>query len=74
MRIMSMDEDTVNLEIRSFLKQFGVTSQRELEMAIHDAVDAGDLDPDASVEVSATLRAPALDLVHQVEDAIELER
>lgn len=69
-----MDEDTVNLEIRSFLKQFGVTSQRELEMAIHDAVEAEDLSDDASIPVSATLRAPSLDLEHVVEATIELEK
>ncbi|MFW6153111.1 MAG: DUF6494 family protein [Halobacteriota archaeon] len=68
-----MDEDTVNLEIRAFLKQFGVTSQRELEMAIHDAVEAGDLSGDVGVSVSATLRAESLDLEHVVEDTIELE-
>lgn len=69
-----MDEETVNLEIRSFLKQFGVSSQRELEMAIHDAVEAGDLSGDASVPVSAILRAPSLDLEHVVEESIELEK
>lgn len=68
-----MDEDTVNLEVRSFLKQFGVTSQRELEMTIHDAVEAGELAGHETVEVSATLRAPALNLEHVVKETIALE-
>lgn len=68
-----MDEDTVNLEIRSFLKEFGVTSQRELELAIYDAVEAGDLAGDESIAVTATLTADDLGLEHTVEDTIALE-
>lgn len=33
-----MNEETLNLEIRRFLKQFGVTAQRELEKAVAAAI------------------------------------
>ena len=68
-----MDEETVNLEVRSFLKEFGVTSQRELETAIHDAVEADELDGDETLDVSATLSVPHLELVHRIEGDINLE-
>ena len=35
-----MDEDIFNLEIRKFLKKVGITSQREIEKAVRDAVSA----------------------------------
>lgn len=68
-----MDEDTLNLEIRSFLKEFGVTSQRELEKAVHEAVEADDLRGDETLSVSATLSADALDLEHVIEATVALE-
>jgi hypothetical protein len=68
-----MDEDTLNLAVRSFLKEFGVTAQRELEMAIHDAVDSGALAGDEVLEATATLHVEAIDLEHAVADTIELE-
>ncbi len=36
-----MNEDTFNIEVRKFLKQVGVTSQREIESAVRRAVEAG---------------------------------
>ena len=68
-----MDEDTLNLEVRSFLKEFGVTAQREVEMAIHDAVEAGELDGDEVLDAEATLRVAAIGLEHEVADTIALE-
>ena len=37
MTAIDLDEDRLNLEIRKFLKQVGVTSQREIEKAMRDA-------------------------------------
>lgn len=36
-----MNEDVLNTTLRRFLKTVGVTSQREIEMAIRDAVASG---------------------------------
>lgn len=68
-----MDEDTVNDEVRSFLKQFGVTSQRELETAVRDAVEAGTLESDETLAVSATLHVEELELEHVIDGTIALE-
>jgi uncharacterized protein DUF6494 len=38
-----MDEDTLNMSVRKFLKTVGVTSQREIEKAVRDAAAAGRL-------------------------------
>ena len=35
------DKDQLNIEIRRFLKLVGITSQRELEKAVKDAMAAG---------------------------------
>ena len=36
-----MDEDSFNMSLRKFLKKVGVTSQREIERAVHEALAAG---------------------------------
>ncbi len=38
-----MNEDTFNIEVRSFLEQVGVSSQREIERAVRRAIDSGRL-------------------------------
>jgi len=61
-----MNEDVLNMEIRKFLKQVGVTSQREIETAIRAAVEAGKLKGRKSVSARMTLTIDALDLRHEV--------
>ena len=51
-----MDEDTLNMSIRKFLKKVGVTSQREIEMAVRKAVAEGGLAPGASSPTRWTSR------------------
>jgi len=38
-----MNEDVFNTSLRRFLKKVGITSQREIEKAVRDAVEAGRL-------------------------------
>ncbi|MEQ9558120.1 MAG: DUF6494 family protein, partial [Rhodospirillales bacterium] len=38
-----MDEEHFNMQIRKFLKQVGVTSQREIEGAVRAALASGKL-------------------------------
>ncbi|MDT8437394.1 MAG: DUF6494 family protein [Wenzhouxiangellaceae bacterium] len=63
-----MNEDKLNLSIRKFLKQVGVTSQREIENAVRDA-DTDALPP--SVEISVQLNCPALGITHTVDGTLE---
>jgi len=50
-----MDEDILNMSVRKFLKKVGVTSQREIEKVIKDAVAKGDIDQSSICKVSMQL-------------------
>ncbi len=50
-----MDEDVFNMSIRKFLKKVGVTSQREIETAVRDAVAAGKISGDEALKATMTL-------------------
>lgn len=57
-----MDEDRFNMEMRKFLKEVGVTSQREIERLVREgAVTGGEL------RLRMTLTAENADLEHVVE-------
>ena len=47
-----MNEDRFNMSVRKFLKMVGVTSQREIENAIHEAVKAGGLRGDETIRAA----------------------
>ena len=55
-----MDEDTFNLELRKFLKRFGVTAQREIERAVGAALERGTLSGEEVLPVRATLVIPGV--------------
>jgi hypothetical protein len=55
-----MDEDTLNMSVRKFLKKLGVTSQREIETAVREQVAAGALRGDETLEVQATVTVRGL--------------
>jgi len=57
-----MDEDRFNMEMRKFLKEVGVTSQREIERLVREGkVEGGEL------RLRMTLTAENADLAHVVE-------
>lgn len=68
-----MNEEKFNLEMRKFLKKVGITSQREIEKAVRDAIERGDLKGDESVDVVATLEIPGLGTSETIKGAIDLE-
>jgi hypothetical protein len=55
-----MDQETFNLSIRKFLKMVGVNSQREIEQAVHKALDGKLLRGDESLAAKVTLEIPML--------------
>ncbi len=67
-----MNEDTFNIEVRKFLKEVGVTSQREIESAVRGAVEAGRLEGDEKLKASARVRIEGIGLDHRVEGEIRL--
>jgi 16S rRNA U516 pseudouridylate synthase RsuA-like enzyme len=63
-----MDEDRFNMAVRKFLKQVGVTSQREIEAVVREGKVEGDV-----LNVRMTLTADNAPLEHVVEAVIELK-
>lgn len=53
-----MDEEVFNLEVRKFLKRFGVTAQREIEKSVAAALQRGTLRGEEVLTVNATLGIP----------------
>jgi ribosomal protein L1 len=68
-----MNEDTLNMEIRKYLKKVGVTSQREIEHTVQKALESGKLKGTESFDVKMTLEVPSLGLVHHIDGHIALE-
>jgi len=69
-----MNPDFFNIELRKFLKKVGVTSQREIETAVRDALEKGDLKGNEQLAVRMTLTIDKVGLTHVVEDEIGLEK
>ncbi len=67
-----MEKDTVNIEVRKFLKEVGVTSQREIESAVRKALEAGRLEGDEKLKVIARIQIERVGLDHRVEGEIAL--
>jgi hypothetical protein len=67
-----MDEDRFNMETRKFLKVVGVTSQREIERAVQQAIAAGTLEGNERLSASMVLSIPAIGLSHRIDGTIEL--
>jgi len=55
-----MDEEAFNMSVRKFLKKLGVTAQREIEIAVREQIDAGDLKGDETLEAQATVTVRGL--------------
>ncbi len=66
-----MDEERFNMSIRKFLKVVGVTSQREIEKAVREAVRSGKLPGGGALKAKVTLTIDQVGLRHEVEDEIE---
>ena len=67
-----MNEDVFNTAIRKFLKEVGVTSQREIEKAVRDAVASGKLKGTETLPVKMTLTLGNTGLTHVVDGDIKL--
>ncbi len=67
-----MDADVFNIQIRKFLKQVGVTSQREIEAAVRAAIEDGRLKGDETITARMTLTIETLGLSKDIEGNITL--
>ncbi len=67
-----MNEDRLNLSIRKFLKEVGVTSQRAIEKGVREALDAGRLSGGEALEAKMNLEIGAIGLVHVVTGELDV--
>jgi hypothetical protein len=68
-----MNEDVLNTSLRRFLKTVGVTSQREVEKAVREAVASGRIKGNETLKAKMTLTIGGINLSHTIDDTIELE-
>lgn len=67
-----MNEDVFNESLRRFLKKVGITSQREIEKAVREAVASGHLKGHEKLPARIVLTLGSVNLTHEVSDEIEL--
>jgi hypothetical protein len=67
-----VDEDVFNASLRRFLKKVGITSQREIEKAVRDALADGRLKGHEKLPAKMVLTIGSVTLAHEISDEIEL--
>jgi len=67
-----MDEERFNLELRKFLKRFGITAQREIEKGVQAGIHNGTVSADATLQVHATLTIPGVIEMLRIDGEIAL--
>jgi hypothetical protein len=68
-----MNEEELNISIRKFLKMVGVSSQREIEHAVAQALREGTISGTQALPVKMKLEMPGLRLAAEFEGEIRLE-
>lgn len=68
-----MNDEALNMSIRKFLKMVGVSSQREIEHAVGQALQSGALTGTEALPATMTLEIPGLRLTAQFKGEIRLE-
>jgi hypothetical protein len=67
-----VDEDAFNLSVRKFLKQLGITAQRDIELGVRELIDEGRLEGDERLDARATVVVEGLDQEIVIEGEIAL--
>jgi hypothetical protein len=68
-----MNEETLNLSIRKFLKAVGINSQREIERAVAKAIAAKTISGDESFPAKMTLEIAGLSVQVEFKGDIALQ-
>ncbi len=68
-----MDEETLNLSVRKFLKKVGITAQREIETSVREAIESGRLTGDETLNARVTLTVDGVDLSHEIDGELTLK-
>lgn len=67
-----MDEEVFNMQLRKFLKNVGITSQREIEGAVRAALEDGTLKGDETVKAKVRLSIESLGVSTDIDGDIDL--
>ena len=67
-----MNEDAFNASLRGFLKKVGITSQREIEKAVRDALASGRIKENEKLPAKVVLTIGGVSLSHEITGEIEL--
>ena len=67
-----MDDEVFNMALRKFLKEVGVSSQREIERAVKAGLDGGRLTGDETLSARVILTIEGLEFEHRVDGRIAL--
>ena len=67
-----MNEDIFNTSLRGFLKKVGITSQREIEKAVRDAVASGRIKGNEKLPAKVVLTIGGVSLTQEISGEIDL--
>ena len=67
-----MDQEVFNMQLRRFLKKVGIQSQRDIELAVRQGIEAGTLASTDKLNAQVLLQVPAVGLKVTIEDEIAL--
>ena len=68
-----MNEEKLNIAVRKFLKNVGITSQRKIEEKVREQNEGGNLTQSRKIKISAKLISEDLNLDEEVNGEIEIE-
>ena len=68
-----MDVGNLNIEIRKFLKQVGISSQREIENYIRKKFTEGNIKIGESINVSMNLSSEDGELNHSINESLKIK-
>ena len=68
-----MDDDNLNIEIRKFLKQVGISSQREIENYIRKQFSDGNIKVGDSIKVFMNLSSEDGELSHSINETLKIK-
>ena len=67
-----MSEETFNMDLRKFLKRFGISAQRELEKIMQQGVESGALQPGATIRARARLEVEGMQVDLVIEEELRI--
>ena len=68
-----MNEKKLNLSVRKFLKNVGITSQRKIEEKVREKIKSSNISNSKKIIISAQLFSEELNLNEKIEGEIEIE-